>query len=383
MQLVKKIGLITTIVVLLAALGLLATGNAHIFKGLRHTYLIGKTKPDITDIDVFETRRIASGNGEPWPKSSRYGNQKPNGSELARLQELNSAAFVVVRQDSLLFEEYWKAFSETSLTNSFSMSKSFVSMLAGIAIGEEKIYSVFQPLQEHLPEFTEGAKRDLTLWHMLTMSSGLAWEEKTTPFSDLAKIGYGGDLRGIVMERDLIEEPGKAFKYGSGFTQIAGLFIQEAVGQTLSDYMSEKVWQRIGAENDSFWSLDDNEDERCFCCYYASARDYARIGKLYLDSGRWNGVQVVPEPWVLSSLVPAPLTDRGRPNARYGMSWWLLKHDGVDIFYARGLRGQYVICIPGKDLVIVRTGHDRDVVDDAGHPIDLYDWIDIGMRIAV
>lgn len=382
MKTLKKVFWSLLAILIIANLLLIVTGNTHLYKGLPHTYFIGKTKPDITDLDVFDIREIATGEPEPWPKHASYGSPELNETELVRLDELQSAALVVIKNDSLLFEQYWLEFDESSVTNSFSMAKSFVSMLAGIAIQENKINSVFQPLSDHLPEFAEGDKKQVTLWHMLTMSPGLEWQETTAPFSDLAKIGYGSDLRSIVMDRELFEEPGKEFRYGSGFTQIAGCFIEEAVQQDLSTYMSEMVWQPIGAENTAYWSLDENGDERCFCCYYATARDFARLGKLYQDSGRWNGAQIVPEPWVISSITPAKLMDRGKPNTRFGLSWWMDDHAGQHFFYARGLRGQYIICLPELDLVIVRTGHIREEDAENGHPPDVYDWIDMGIRLA-
>lgn len=378
----KKVLLLLLVLLVVANLLLVVTGNTHVYKGLRHTYLVGKNKPDITDLEVFDTREIAVGEPEPWPKHADYGTPALKGPELDRLAELQSAALVVIKNDSLLFEQYWLGFEESSTTNSFSMAKSFVSMLAGIAIEEGKINSVFQPLGDHLPEFTEGEKAQLNLWHMLTMSPGLEWQETTTPFSDLAKIGYTNDLRSVVMDRDLFEKPGKEFRYGSGFTQIAGYFVEHAVEQDLSTYMSEMVWRPIGAENTAYWSLDGNGDERSYCCFYATARDFARLGKLYLDSGRWNGAQVVPEPWVLSSVTPAKLLDRGQPNTRYGLSWWMDDHAGQHFFYARGLRGQYIICLPELDLIIVRTGHIREEDAENGHPPDVYDWIDMGIRLA-
>lgn len=134
----------------------------------------------------------------------------------------------------------------------------------------------------------------------------------------------------------------------------------------------------MGAEQTSYWSLDrENGIEKSYCCYYASGRDFARFGKLYLDSGKWNGQQIVSAEWVQQSIRPADLLDEdGKKNDRYGYCWWITEHEGHYVYYMRGILGQYVICVPDKDLIVVRTGHKRgDKRND--QPLDLYEYIDV------
>jgi CubicO group peptidase (beta-lactamase class C family) len=151
----------------------------------------------------------------------------------------------------------------------------------------------------------------------------------------------------------------------------------------VSDYASEKLWQPIEAERDAYWSLDHKDgDEKVYCCFNSNVRDFARVGKLFLDSGRWNGKQVVPEKYVMESIQPAPTLDEGSPNKRYGYSWWIMpNYKGHNIFYARGVLGQYIVIIPDLKIIVVRLGKMRELSDENGHPIDLYWYIDAALEI--
>ncbi|MDQ3102207.1 MAG: serine hydrolase, partial [Bacteroidota bacterium] len=147
--------------------------------------------------------------------------------------------------------------------------------------------------------------------------------------------------------------------------------------------VAEKIWGRLGAESEAYWGKDRADgDLKAFCCLYATSRDFARIGQLYLDSGRWNGEAIIPLDYWKNSITPAPLVDHGKPNERYGYFWWLAEIDGKPIHYARGILGQYVVVIPHEDLVIVRTGMKREEVNREGHPQDVFEWIRIARDMA-
>ena len=178
-------------------------------------------------------------------------------------------------------------------------------------------------------------------------------------------------------------EPGKKFEYLSGNTELLAFVLEKATGKKLSDYASEKLWKPMGASSNALWSLDhENGTEKAYCCINTNARDFARFGKLYLDSGRWNGKQLVNEQYVLNSIVPADLTNKeGNKIDHYGYSWWLINYKGHQIFYARGILGQYVISIPDKNLVIVRLGHKRSKEKMGEHPKDVYLYIDAALNM--
>ena len=154
-------------------------------------------------------------------------------------------------------------------------------------------------------------------------------------------------------------------------------------GRSLGDLLREKLWEPLEAEHTAYWGMDrEDGDLKAFCCLYATPRDFARLGQLYLDSGMWRGRQIVPREYWQASITPAQLQDKGRPNTRYGYYWWLAELDGRPIHYARGFHGQYVVVIPHERLVLVRTGMKREEVNPDGHPRDVFEWIAIARELA-
>lgn len=263
-----------------------------------------------------------------------------------------------------MYEQYWDGYSDASLSNSFSMAKSIVSMLVGVAIKEGKISSVEQPVGDFLPSFREGAKARIKLKHLLWMSSGLNWDESySNPFSVTTEAYYGSDLKKVIRRLEAVAAPGQAFDYKSGDTQVLAMVLEAATGKKLSAYAEEKLWKSIGAAHDAEWSIDKPGGiEKAYCCFFSNARDFARLGKLYLHQGVWQGDTLVPPAYVQASLRPSGLvkaSDKSKVDF-YGYQWWLLpQYKGQDVFYARGILGQYIIVVPEKELVIVRLGKQR------------------------
>ncbi|MDX5423519.1 MAG: beta-lactamase family protein [Hymenobacteraceae bacterium] len=331
----------------------------YVYKALIYNFA------DIDDNLIFDQRKIdAADSPQPWPFAANY-NKLQLPQELEQLhQQLESVAFLVVKDDSLLYEQYWDGYSDESLSNSFSMAKSIVSMLVGVAIKDGKIQSVEQPVGDFLPAFKEGDKARIKLKHLLWMSSGLNWDESySNPFSMTTEAYYGSDLKKVIRRLEVVEEPGQKFAYKSGDTQVLAFVLQEATGQSVSKYAEEKLWKLIGAVQDAEWSVDEPRGiEKAYCCFFSNARDFARLGRLYLHNGIWNGDTIVPPAYVSASLTPNGLISAkdGEAVDFYGYQWWLLPdYKGQDVFYARGILGQYIIVVPEKDLIIVRLGKQR------------------------
>jgi CubicO group peptidase (beta-lactamase class C family) len=378
--------LILGLLILIAAAIALAylTGNDHLVRGVRHTYLIGRSSPEIDDRDFFPSSPIPAEAPAPWPMGGRYNALALTGAQEQKLKDLYTVGFLVIQDDSLIFEQYWNGWRVDSVSNAFSVAKSYVSVLTGIAMSEGKIGSVFQPVGDFLPEFKEGCYAKINLWHVLTMSTGLDWSESgADPFSDNAKGYYGSHVRDLSLGQPCRDEPGTEFDYISGSTQIMVEVLEAAYGRQLDDLVREKIWTPLQAEHTAWWGKDRADgDFKGFCCLYGTARDFARIGQLYLDSGMWQGRQIVPREYWHASITPAKLQDRGKPNRRYGYFWWLAELDGMPIHYARGFHGQYVVVIPHERTVLVRTGMKREEVNDEGHPQDVFDWIAIARELA-
>ncbi len=364
---------------LIANVLILVTGNTHLYKGLKHTYLVGRAGPEIDDLPKFPFESIAVGAPQPWPKSTAYGQVALSEAQENELNELYTVAYLVIKDGQLLYENYWNGWGADSTFNSFSVGKSFVSTLTGMAMRDGHVESVFDPVGKYLPEFQEGKKSEILLHHLLTMSTGLNYSESgADPFSSNAKAYYGSDLKGLIDDLEVVDPIGKEFDYISGSTEIMGWVLEAATGKTLDVLAEEYLWKPLGATHPAYWSKDRADGTiKSFCCYYSTARDFARLGQLYLNNGVWSGQQLLPGEFIEAATRPADLMDKGKPNSRYGFFWWLHPEGDEPFYYARGYHGQYIIVIPSQRMVIVRGGYKREQVNAVGHPDDIYKYIEM------
>jgi CubicO group peptidase (beta-lactamase class C family) len=260
-------------------------------------------------------------------------------------------AFLIIRNDSVLNEYYWDQYDSGSLSNSFSMAKSITTMLAQIAIQKGILKGWDQKVKELLPELKGPHAGELQLWHLSSMSSGMDWEEKyKDPFSVTAKAYYGDDLGTLMLSLPIKDKPGTFYNYQSGSTQLLGMCVMKAAGSSLSALASDWLWKPLQAENAASWHTDDKGMELAYCCFNSNARDFARLGKLMLHYGNWNGLQILDSSFVVKAT-------KGALVPYYGYSFWIDESHGTKVFYQRGILGQYIISIPEYQTVIVRLGH--------------------------
>ena len=354
--------------------------NHYIVRALIHQL------PNIDDYKIFENRTIAMGEPQPWKVSDKYNSINLSADQLAYFSAYNTVAYLVVKDTTLLSETYRGGYDKDSYSNSFSMSKSIVSLLIGCAIQDGLIKDINQPLSDFIPEYKEGERSKITLRNLLSMSSNLSWDESySSLFSITTQAYYGNDVKRIVYNLHSLGEAGKYFDYRGSDPQLLALVIESVTSKSLSEYASEKLWIPLGAEHDALWNLDrKNGTEKASCCFNSNARDFARIGQLVLNGGKWNGKQLVPELYLKEATAPvAELIDKelNTPNRRYGYQWWYLNYKNYSIKYARGILGQYIFVIPELNAVIVRFGHKRSDVKIDGHPEDVYKYIDFGVDI--
>lgn len=386
MKILKKVGKWVLIIFLILNLLIIVSGKTYLYKGIANTYLKGRSGPNIFEYTIFDNREVKAGTELKWSVAGSYNKKTVSDAHLKEFAEMQTIAFVVIKNDSITHEQYWDGYGEDSHTNSFSMGKTFTSILIGCAIDDGFIKNVDQPVGDFLPEFKEGDEAKLTIKHLLTMSSGINFDEDyVNPLAYPGAAYYGSDIKKLTYKYKVTSEPGKTFNYLSGNTELLGFIIEKATGKTVSDYASEKLWKPIGAKNSAFWSLDhENGMEKTYCCFNSNARDFARIGKLFLDSGKVNGKQVISTDYVLNSIKPADLIDDfGKKNAKYGYCWWIIPHyKGHDIFYARGLLGQYIVCIPDQKMIVVRLGNKKEKkVPGQDHSIDVFYYIDAALEM--
>jgi CubicO group peptidase (beta-lactamase class C family) len=275
-----------------------------------------------------------------------------------------TSAFLVVRDGVLVHEWYEEGRSPDELHNSFSVSKSILSTTIGMAVEEGYISSINDPITDYVPELLERDPRfgDITLRHLITMSSGIAYDEEArSPFADEVNTYFGTDLRRSAMNNPtVLEEPGVTWLYNNYNPQLLGMALERATGMTISEYTSESWWGPMGAEADASWSVDSfyNRFEQSAHGFNARPRDLARFGLMFANDGMVDGVQVISPEWVQKATAPTNVSI-GRNDfleQNYNYFWWVLP-DGR--FSAQGNLGQYVFVSPEDNLVIVRMGRDE------------------------
>lgn len=379
--------LLKSILVIFVLLNLiiLFSGRWYLYKGLANTYFKGRSGPSATEYQIFNNRAITAGKPEPWPVSKEYNTQQVSPVFDSLMKAIQAHAFVIIKNDTLIHEQYWDGYSDTSHTNSFSMAKSYTGALLGCAISDGYIKSIDEPVSKYIPEFKEGWRSGITLKHLVTMTSGIDFDESYgNPFSFPAEGYYGSNLlKACTDYKDGKREPGLVFDYLSGNTALLGYCITKAVGKPLASYLSEKLWVPLGCEHTAYWSLDKKDGlEKAFCCINSNARDFARMGKLYMHHGQWNGRQLVDSAYVESSIVPFDCKETdGSKNHTYGYGWWLTEHNGLRVYYMQGMLGQYVICVPEKQLVLCRLARSWRAKGKSHAPVDVGYCIDEALRL--
>ncbi|MCW3788414.1 serine hydrolase domain-containing protein [Plebeiibacterium sediminum] len=251
--------------------------------------------PGIEDYKIFYNREIPGDNSIPWNTAHDYMNTELLKQERDTLEHYKTVAYLIIQNDSVVYEEYWDGYDKNSLSNSFSASKSIVSLLIGAAIQDGYINNINQSVSEFIPEFNDDSHNKLYIKDLLTMSSGLNWNESyINPFSMTTQAYYGDNINDLVLNLKLIETPGVEFKYLSGNTQLLAIIIENATGKSLSEYVHEKIWKPLGATNTALWSLDrKNGHEKAYCCLNSNARDFARIGNIILNNGAINNLSSI------------------------------------------------------------------------------------------
>lgn len=347
----------------------------YLLRAVRTIYFKGYTTAFLEDYKEFPNRKIEKGVAQPWAIAKDY-NSVPATETLEKThQDLQTIAYVIIKNDSICHESYYDGFDKSSKSNSFSMAKSIVTMAMGKAIMQGKIKSLDQKVTDFFPELKGKFAKEVTVGDLSSMSSGLNWDERYySPFSIVTKAYFHDDLKDVILDLEISEKPGQSFKYLSGATQLLAMCVEKATGQYLSDYVSEHFWQPMGAENEALWQLDHESEgiEKAYCCIASNARDFARFGKLYLNNGNWNGKQLLD-----SAFVKKCITPRFAESPEYGYGWWLHNFLGKDLYYMRGHLGQFVIVIPEDDLIIVRLGHIKGLQTESDpHSDDLYVYVE-------
>ena len=375
----KKILVWTTVILSFLLILIYAFNVEYLLKGVRTIYLTGNNTAFISDYEYFENREIKNSVPQPWLLHEKY-NSVTQSENLKKLnEETKTKSFLVIKNDSIVFEKYFDDHKSTSLSNSFSVAKSIVTSMLFKAIMEGKIKGLDQPLSDYFEEYKEGLASELTVGDLASMSSGMKWSEKYYNVINITSESYfTDDLRSVVLRQDIIDKPGQSFRYSSGDTQLLGMVIEKATGTTLTNYLSEKFWQPMGAENSALWQIDSAKSgmEKAYCCIASTARDFARFGKLFINKGKWNDEMILDPSYIDLSINPV-----FEDSLYYGYGWWLYNYEGKKVFTMNGHLGQFVISFPDENIIIVRQGDYNNKGNGDGSS-DLFKYIAEGYKIA-
>jgi CubicO group peptidase (beta-lactamase class C family) len=293
----------------------------------------------------------------------------------------DTTGLIVIKDDKIVFEHYFRGTDAHTRTIAWSVSKAFVSALVGIAVGEGKIHSVGDPVTQYVPELAGSGYDGVRIKDVLQMSSGARWnEDYSDPRSDVVRFGhavaFGQSLNAFAATLPREHAPGTYLRYNSMDTQVLSMVLRRATGTSLANYLATRLWQPLGMQDDAYFLTDRNGVEFAAGGLNATLRDYARLGLLYAHYGNWHGVQIVPAEWVRASITPdAPQLMPGRRASSteiwgYGYHWWIpdLRGDYVAV----GIFNQFIYVDPRERLVIVKssanhaygTGHGYDETKD-------------------
>lgn len=344
-----------------------ATGVMAMFSGDRFE--------NFRSMDRFVPTSQMSASSDPWLLGDSNNSLQYTGSFLGKSTSLeaflalsNTSAFLVIKDGQLIHESYHHGDSKESLHTSFSVAKSFTSALAGIAMDEGHIDSLDDPVRKYLPELTSATFDDVSVKDVLQMSSGIRFTEvytdsesdinrMTAQVPPLTYLEYMNTLG-----RD--HAPGTFNHYASINTQLLGILLVRVTGKSITQYMQEKLWHPLGMEQPGKWTLDGQGYEMTMGGLAASARDYAKLGLLYLHDGRRGDKQVLPKGWTKESVTPnkphlMPGENPASSNTSgYMYQWWTPRNWDND-FLARGIWGQNIYVHPDNGVVIVKLAADQ------------------------
>ncbi|WP_294296595.1 serine hydrolase [uncultured Chryseobacterium sp.] len=354
------------------------SGYGYIFKAAALNLKKGAVTPSIDDEEKFPSRPVPNLKAEPWKKDSSYNSSILSEDILQELKKTRASSLLVVKDGKLLQEQYWKDHDSSSLMNSFSMAKGILSVLVGCAIDDGYIKSEDQLISTLFPQYAENFYgKHLTFKHLMTMQAGFDWiEEYRHPFAENSKQYFVEDLAEQAFDIDFIEMPGTRYEYQSVAAQLLGLALRKAVNQDLAAYLSEKIWKPLGMEFPAKWSTDEKGVEKAFCCIHATARDFAKLGQLIMQNGRWKDRQLISKDYCKRMLTPTSQNDA------FCFTVWADDENEIKSRFFYGFLGQFIIMIPEQNMVIVKTGfYNRLEVDKKKRPLQVRLLIDSLCRI--
>lgn len=342
------------------------------FRNLDQKFSSRKVEPSET---IFHLEK----NLKDLPEDYMYLGEKHSVNDF--IKRTNTTGLIVIQDDKITYEEYFNGYKETDRMITWSVSKSIISALIGIAIEEGYINDVYDYVTDYVPSLLKSGYREVTIKDVLQMSSGIKFnEDYFDNNSDVNQmgarsLGLGKSLEDLLVSLTRERTPGTYNRYVNSDTQVLGMVLREATGVDIATYTQEKLWKPAGMEFDAHWLTDSAGVESAFGGFNASLRDLARFGLLYLNKGFMMGNQIIPKKWITDSITPdAPhLLPGENPNSSwilgYGYQWWI--PEGIENdFLGMGIYGQAIYINPKRNTVIVKTSAYKDY-DTDGYEMEL------------
>jgi CubicO group peptidase (beta-lactamase class C family) len=338
----------------------------NLFTGCTYYNMLVHQSPKVDDMKIFSNRSISSSS---HPFHFNYSNKylpyldtvklyNPNTKQESTLDTLLSqdktSAFIIYINNQIVYEKYFRGSTESKASCVFSISKSILSALIGVVISNGYIQSIDQRITDFIPQLKGNANfNQITIKQLLQMSSGLDWR-KNKAFDDDGKFYYTSNIRRLIVRHKLSKVPGSSWEYKNIDSELLGWVIENATGSTLSDLVHKYLWEPMGAEFDASWSLDTkNGVEKASSSLNASARDLLKFGCIYLNNGKFNNEQIVPQSWI-ANIFDIPASPNQQPFLKHNFLWWV-PNDGADReIVADGYLGQRLTINPRYNIVIVK-----------------------------
>jgi CubicO group peptidase (beta-lactamase class C family) len=356
---------------------------------------------DVLDYQKFPSRPVLNGarvlpfKSRPSPERFQtieytLGGKRKEARFDDFLASTDTTSFIVIKDGTVVYERYLNGYKRNSIVTSFSMAKSVTSALVGIAIDEGFIDRVDDPVVKYLPELRGHRYEEITIRDLLLMSTGIKFVqdedlgdfEELWPFASDVALAYAyPSLRRLVLQRPPSDEPiGAAFNYNPYYPILLGMILERTTQQPVAEYLQKKLWQPLGMEYQASWSLDSDKDgfEKMESGLNGRAIDFAKLGQLFLDEGRWHGAQLISKHWVIASTAPDPSDHREFLSYRdwqaaggyYKYMWWGMRTADGYYYAAMGHLGQRITVFPKDRVVIVRFGSSEQGVDSWDNVIE-------------
>jgi CubicO group peptidase (beta-lactamase class C family) len=302
---------------------------------------------------------------------------------IESIDYFNTDGLMILKDGEVHYENYWNENKETSRHIIWSVSKSFLSALVGIALNEGLIEDINDPVIKYLKDFKGTGYEGVSIKNLLQMSSGIEFnEDYGDPDSDINRYGRvtatGTSQREFAKTLKNSREPGTYNHYISLDSQMLGMLVAEVSNMSVKEYLHEKIWSKIGMQDDAFYLTDKQEVEMSLGGLNVTLRDMAKFGQLYLNNGKWNGNQIVPFEWVANSTTPLDI--HVQPNAGdefssdawgYGYQWWVPGPEVSD-YTAHGIYNQFIYINPQSNVVIAKTSSNYNFVDERQYTKDAH-----------